>query len=129
VPDFLAAGSQLENVEFEIVNINGEVDTKIHQDDQYGQFHMLTIKSDLLNAENSMRYTFKHGRCTIPYIRVPEIEGTFCFEASHSKYTELSLAVKVIFYFLSLTKFGQVMNHNWLDISAGSSFQNAKCER
>ncbi|KAK2453121.1 En/Spm transposon [Trifolium repens] len=95
VPDFLAAGSQLENVEFEIVNINGEVDTKIHQDDQYGQFHMLTIKSDLLNAENSMRYTFKHGRCTIPYIRVPEIEGTFCFEASHSKYTELSLAVKV----------------------------------
>jgi hypothetical protein len=104
VPDFLAAGSQLENVEFEIVNINGEVDTKIHQDDQYGQFHMLTIKSDLLNAENSMRYTFKHGRCTIPYIRVPEIEGTFCFEASHSKYTELCLAVKVIFYFLIFNK-------------------------
>ncbi|PNX78427.1 gamma-irradiation and mitomycin c induced protein, partial [Trifolium pratense] len=56
---------------------------------------MLTIKSDLLNAENSMRYTFKHGRCTIPYIRVPDIEGTFCFEASHSKYTDLCLAVKV----------------------------------
>ncbi|XP_045808734.1 structural maintenance of chromosomes flexible hinge domain-containing protein GMI1 isoform X2 [Trifolium pratense] len=95
VPGCCAAGSQLENVEFEIVNIDGEVDTKIHQDDQYGQFHMLTIKSDLLNAENSMRYTFKHGRCTIPYIRVPDIEGTFCFEASHSKYTDLCLAVKV----------------------------------
>ncbi|GAU21116.1 hypothetical protein TSUD_10330, partial [Trifolium subterraneum] len=54
VPAVCAAGSQLENVEFEIVNIDGEVDTKIHQDDQYGQFHMLTIKSDLLNAENSI---------------------------------------------------------------------------
>ncbi|CAK8570173.1 unnamed protein product [Lathyrus sativus] len=98
VPDFCAVGGQLENIEFEIVNIDGEVDTKIHHDDQDCQFHMLTIKSDFFNAEESIRYTFKHGRCTIPSIRVPEIEGTFSFEASHSQYTRLrqDLEVQVI---------------------------------
>ncbi|XP_004498513.1 structural maintenance of chromosomes flexible hinge domain-containing protein GMI1 [Cicer arietinum] len=95
VPAICAAGCELENIEFEIVNIGGEVDAKFHHNDQDCQFHMLTIKSDLFNAEESIRYTFKHGRCTIPSIHVPDIEGTFCFEASHSQFTELCLAVKV----------------------------------
>ncbi|KAI5394106.1 structural maintenance of chromosomes flexible hinge domain-containing protein GMI1 isoform X3 [Lathyrus oleraceus] len=95
VPDFCAVGGQLENIEFEIVNIDGEVDTKIHHDDQDCQFHMLTIRSDFFNAEESIRYTFKHGRCTIPSISVPEIEGTFSFEASHSQYTMLRQDVEV----------------------------------
>lgn len=99
MPDFCAVGGQLENIEFEIVNIDGEVDTKIHHDDQDCQFHMLTIKSDFFNAEESIRYTFKHGRCTIPSISVPEIEGTFSFEASHSQYTMLRQDVEVIFFF------------------------------
>ncbi|RHN76722.1 hypothetical protein MtrunA17_Chr1g0146991 [Medicago truncatula] len=95
VPDFCATGGQLENIEFEIVNADGDVDMKIHNDDQECQFHMLTIKSGLSNADESIRYTFKHGRCTVPSIRVPEIEGSFCFEASYSQYTELCLIRKV----------------------------------
>ncbi|CAI8605727.1 unnamed protein product [Vicia faba] len=95
VPDFCAAGGQLENIEFEIVNIDGEVDTKIHHDDQNCQFHMLTIKSDFFSAEESIRYTFKHGRCTIPSICVPEIEGTFSFEACHTQYSRLCQDVEV----------------------------------
>jgi len=105
VPDFCAAGGQLENVKFEIVNIDGDVDTKIHHDNQDYQFHMLTIKSDLINAEESIRYLFKQGCCTVPFIRVPEIEGTFCFEVSHSQYTELCLAVKVIYFFFIIVIF------------------------
>ncbi|XP_058724701.1 structural maintenance of chromosomes flexible hinge domain-containing protein GMI1 isoform X2 [Vicia villosa] len=95
VPDICAAGGQLENIEFEVINIDGEVDTKIHHDDQHCQFHMLTIKSDFFSAEESIRYTFKHGRCTIPSINVPEIEGTFSFEASHTQYAGLCRDVEV----------------------------------
>lgn len=102
VPDFCAAGGQLENIEFEVINIDGEVDTKIHHDDQHCQFHMLTIKSDFFSTEESIRYTFKHGRCTIPSINIPEIEGTFSFEASHTQYTGLCLGVEVIFIYVYL---------------------------
>jgi len=112
VPKFCATGGQLENVEFEIVNADGDVDAKIHNDDQECQFHMLTIKSGLSNADESIRYTFEHGRCKVPSIRVPEFEGTFCFEASHSQYTELCLTAKVIFFF-SFNKILSVMNYNW----------------
>lgn len=100
VPDSCAAGGHLENIDFEIVKPDGDVDTKIHHSDQDHQFHMLTIKSDFFSTEELIRYTFKHGRCTIPSIRVPVIIGTFCFEACHSQYTELCLTVKVISLFI-----------------------------
>lgn len=111
VPDFCAAGGHLENIDFEIVNPDGEVDRKIHHSDKDGQFHMLTIKSDFLNAEESVRYTFMHGRCTVPLIRIPVNDGIFCFEAAHSQYSELCLIVQVI-SFMSLPIFGLASNNN-----------------
>ncbi|XP_027332090.1 structural maintenance of chromosomes flexible hinge domain-containing protein GMI1 [Abrus precatorius] len=95
VPDFCAAGGHLENINFEIVNPDGDVDIMFHHNDKDGQYHMLTIKSDLFSAQESIRYTFKHGRCTIPSIPIPISDGSFCFEAAHSQYTGLSLIVKV----------------------------------
>ncbi|KAK7293085.1 hypothetical protein RJT34_15946 [Clitoria ternatea] len=95
VPDFCVAGGHLENIEFEIVNSDGDIDTKFHHNENEGQFHLLTIKSDFFNTEDFIRYTLKHGRCTIPSIPIPANGGTFCFEAAHSQYTELCLAVEI----------------------------------
>ncbi|KAK7272945.1 hypothetical protein RIF29_13990 [Crotalaria pallida] len=95
VPDFCTVGGQLENIIFEVVDDVGDVDTTIHHDDKDGQIHMLTIKSDSFNADESIRYTFQHGCCTIPSIPIPLNEGTFCFEAAHSRHRELHLIVKV----------------------------------
>ncbi|XP_020206099.1 structural maintenance of chromosomes flexible hinge domain-containing protein GMI1 isoform X2 [Cajanus cajan] len=96
VPEFCVAGGHLESIDFEIVNPDDDVvDTKFHHNDQDGQYHMLTIKSDLFNADESIRYTFKHGRCTVPSIYIPVDDGTFCFDVAHSQYMELSLSVEV----------------------------------
>jgi hypothetical protein len=85
----------LENVVFEIVNSTGDIDEAIHNEKKYGQFHTLTIKSEFSNTEDSIQYIFKHGRCTVPAIPLPQREGIFCFEASHSCHPELHLSVKV----------------------------------
>lgn len=96
MPEFCYAGGHLENIDFEIVNPDEDVvDMKFHHNDKDGQYHMLTIKSDLFNAEQSIRYTFKHGRCTVPSIHIPVDDGTFCFEAAHSQYVELCLTAEV----------------------------------
>ncbi|XP_030933131.1 structural maintenance of chromosomes flexible hinge domain-containing protein GMI1 [Quercus lobata] len=95
VPEFCTAGTELENIIFEIVNSEGDVDETIHDEDKYGQSHTLTIKSESFNTEESIRYTFKHGRCTVPAIPLPQKNGMFCFEASHSRHPELNLSVQV----------------------------------
>ncbi|KAK7850486.1 structural maintenance of chromosomes flexible hinge domain-containing protein gmi1 [Quercus suber] len=95
VPEFCTAGTELENIIFEIVNSEGDVDETIHDEDKYGQSHTLTIKSESLNTEDSIRYTFKHGRCTVPAIPLPQKNGMFCFEASHSRHPELNLSIQV----------------------------------
>ncbi|XP_059434267.1 structural maintenance of chromosomes flexible hinge domain-containing protein GMI1 [Corylus avellana] len=95
VPEFCTAGTELENVVFEIVNSTGEVDEAIHDEKKYGQFHTLTIKSEFSNTEDSIQYIFKHGRCTVLAIPLPQSQGIFCFEASHSCHPELHLSVKV----------------------------------
>ncbi|XP_024029765.1 uncharacterized protein LOC21395118 [Morus notabilis] len=95
VPDVLMAGSILGNMVFEIVNSEGDVDETIHDEDKIGQSNLLTIKSDLDGMMESVRYTFKHGRCTVPVIPVPQREGSFCFSACHSRHSNLKLLVKV----------------------------------
>ncbi|KAH9724082.1 Structural maintenance of chromosomes flexible hinge domain-containing protein GMI1 [Citrus sinensis] len=79
VPECCTVGSQLEDITFEIVDSKGAVDVTIHDDDKSGQSHTLTIKSDLINTENSIRYAFRQGRCTVPAISLPQNEGCFCF--------------------------------------------------
>ncbi|KAH9724073.1 Structural maintenance of chromosomes flexible hinge domain-containing protein GMI1 [Citrus sinensis] len=95
VPECCTVGSQLEDITFEIVDSKGAVDVTIHDDDKSGQSHTLTIKSDLINTENSIRYAFRQGRCTVPAISLPQNEGCFCFVATHSQYTELNTSIKV----------------------------------
>ncbi|XP_038685259.1 structural maintenance of chromosomes flexible hinge domain-containing protein GMI1-like isoform X1 [Tripterygium wilfordii] len=95
MPEFCIAGSQLDNIIFEIVNSEGHVDKTIHDDERLGHFHTLKIKSDSFNAEDSLRYTFKHGRCTVPSIFLPKNEGSFCLVAAHPRHQELQLSVKI----------------------------------
>ncbi|KAI4307104.1 hypothetical protein L6164_030326 [Bauhinia variegata] len=95
VPDFCFAGERWENVDFEIVDPDGNIDKSIHHNDKDGQFHMLTIKLESVDVEDSIRYTFKDGHCTIPAITIPPNEDDFCFKAAHSQYPELYLLVKV----------------------------------
>ena len=80
---------------FEIVNSEGVVDDTIHDEEKSGQSHMLTIKADSHDAVESIRYTFKHGCCTVPAIPLPQREGSFCFSACHSRHSNLNLPVKV----------------------------------
>ncbi|XP_050387770.1 structural maintenance of chromosomes flexible hinge domain-containing protein GMI1 [Argentina anserina] len=95
VPDACVAGTQLENLVFEVVNSDGVVDATIHHEEKSGQLHMLTIKDDSSFMEESLRFTFNHGRCTVPTIFVPEVEESFNFVAAHSCYPELHLNIKV----------------------------------
>ncbi|XP_060675499.1 structural maintenance of chromosomes flexible hinge domain-containing protein GMI1 isoform X2 [Ziziphus jujuba] len=95
VPEFVTAGTQLENMVFEVVNSKGVVDDTIHNEENNGQSHMLTIKAELLNMDETIRYTFKHGRCTVPSIPLPQRGGVFSFQAGHSRHPELSLSVEV----------------------------------
>nr|POE97134.1 kinesin-like protein kin-14h [Quercus suber] len=66
VPEFCTAGTELENIIFDIVNSESDVDETIHDEDKYGQSHTLTIKSN----------------------------GIFSFEASHSCLPELNLSIQ-----------------------------------
>ncbi|KAJ4850803.1 hypothetical protein Tsubulata_009795 [Turnera subulata] len=93
VPEPCPAGSQLENVVFEVVDSQGVVDDAIHDDEKTGQSHLLILKSDLINTES--RHSFRHGSCTIPVIAIPPNEGDFCFTVSHSRYSELESRVNV----------------------------------
>lgn len=91
----MTAGTQLENMVFEVVNSKGVVDDTIHNEENNGQSHMLTIKAELVNMDETIRYTFKHGRCTVPSIPLPQRGGVFSFQAGHSRHPELSLSVEV----------------------------------
>ncbi|GLT63657.1 hypothetical protein SLA2020_362030 [Shorea laevis] len=96
VPDHCTAGSKLENLVFEVVNSKGVTDRTIHDDEQFGQYHTLTLKSDYFKAEDTIRYAFVQGCCVVPSIAIPQIEGPFHFIACHSRYTELHLSIQVL---------------------------------
>ncbi|KAK3419543.1 hypothetical protein EUGRSUZ_G00110 [Eucalyptus grandis] len=100
VPQLCAAGSQLENFVFEIVDTEGNLDENIHNDEENGHFHTLSIKLDSSVTKTTTLYAFQKGRCTIPSLTVPRDAGCFSFSAVHSRHRELSLSIKVAtFYF------------------------------
>ncbi|KAJ6422350.1 hypothetical protein OIU84_027332 [Salix udensis] len=37
-----------------------------------------------ITSKDPIRYTLRHGCCTIPAIQIPPIEGSFCFIVAHS---------------------------------------------
>ncbi|KAI9157714.1 hypothetical protein LWI28_026791 [Acer negundo] len=78
VPECCTAGSLLEDVVFEIVDSKGDIDVTVHDDEKSGQSHTLTIKSASISMEDSIRYAFRHGRCSVPAIPLPLNEGLFC---------------------------------------------------
>ncbi|EYU25236.1 hypothetical protein MIMGU_mgv1a019692mg [Erythranthe guttata] len=88
------AGSQLENIVFEITDTQGKVDENINDEEKHGQFHTLKIKSKSFDIDDSVRYSFRHGRCIIRSIPLPNIEGILSFSASHSRYPELNLDIE-----------------------------------
>ncbi|XP_043716489.1 structural maintenance of chromosomes flexible hinge domain-containing protein GMI1 [Telopea speciosissima] len=95
VPEYCPAGYQLKNIVFEVVDAKGVVDEAIHDEVKYGQSHTLTIKSGSLEIDGPVHYTFRHGRCTIPVIKVPSGQNVFHFEVAHSHHPELHMNFKI----------------------------------
>ncbi|XP_073119443.1 structural maintenance of chromosomes flexible hinge domain-containing protein GMI1-like [Henckelia pumila] len=89
------AGSELENIMFEIVNSDGVVDENINDNEKHGQIHTLTLKSDSMDMDDFVRYSFSRGRCTVRSINLPQRKGTFTFTASHSRYPDLKVDIEV----------------------------------
>lgn len=80
---------------FEITDSQGQVDETINDEDKHGQPHTLTIMSDSLEIDDTLRHSFHNGRCTIRSIRLPPTEGIFSLSAVHSRYPELKTVIKV----------------------------------
>lgn len=143
-PEFPAAGSQLKNIVFEIVNSEGDIDEIFHDEPKFGQTHTLTLKTGLEGSDDSVRYAFQHGRCVIPSINLPQEEGSFCLTAVHSYHPEIHLSVKVvttlqlsILYMYCPIKYWQIWIHvcrfkfwrlqNWSIIILGLTIQMELC--
>ncbi|ONK71070.1 uncharacterized protein A4U43_C04F4410 [Asparagus officinalis] len=45
--------------------------------------------------DDTIQYTFKNGRCTVPFVRVPKEQGPFSFSASHTQYPDLCENIEV----------------------------------
>ncbi|KAD2805557.1 hypothetical protein E3N88_38934 [Mikania micrantha] len=95
MPESCFAGSQLENLEFVVVNSMGDVDVNFHDDDKMGQSHTLVIKSQFMDFGESVKYIFREGRCIVRAVSVPSEEGEFTFVVAHSIYPELQLTLKL----------------------------------
>ncbi|CAI9092569.1 OLC1v1027852C1 [Oldenlandia corymbosa var. corymbosa] len=91
MPIRIAAGSHLNNLIFEVVKMDGEVDRDIHG----GHHHSLTIRSESIDLDESLTYDFHLGRCTVQKIPLPQKEGKFNIKATHSNHPELHLNVEV----------------------------------
>ncbi|KAF9624000.1 hypothetical protein IFM89_007698 [Coptis chinensis] len=79
VPEYCHAGSQLENIMFEVVDSEGAIDETIH-DMKFEIPHSLKITSEVSRIDDSLQYSFFHGRCTVPSIPLPQEEGNISFE-------------------------------------------------
>lgn len=95
IPERCVAGSQLENIAFEVVNLKGDVDVHFHDEDRLGQSHTLVIKSQFRDIDESVKYVFREGRCVVRAVPVPHEEGEFIFLVAHSRFSELQLTIKV----------------------------------
>ncbi|KAM7504877.1 hypothetical protein LguiB_003781 [Lonicera macranthoides] len=95
IPMICEAGSQLENLVIEVINSDGDVDESIHDEEMHGQSHTLMIKSESMDTDDSIRYSFRCGRCTVRAVPLPKKEGIFSFVAAHSRHPELHLTIEV----------------------------------
>ncbi|KAK9094031.1 hypothetical protein Scep_025500 [Stephania cephalantha] len=95
IPCNCAAGSQLENIEFVIVNSEGGVDETVHHDTKAGRSHTLKINSASSVMDEMCHYYFRKGRCIVPHISIPLDQGTFSFQAAYSQHPNLKLDIKV----------------------------------
>ena len=73
----------------------GDVDQTIHDDDKIGEPHILKLRTDMPDFDDSLRYAFRLGHCVIPSITFPWSEGSYVIEAFHSRHPELHLKFKV----------------------------------
>lgn len=89
------AGSVLEDMVFVVINTEGDVDETIHDDESCGQSHMLMIKSEPLDTDDSVKYSFHCGRCIVRAISLRQKEGIVRLVAAHSRYPELHLTMEV----------------------------------
>ncbi|KAL7600039.1 hypothetical protein Lser_V15G23597 [Lactuca serriola] len=85
--------SRLENLEFEIVDSEGDVDVNFHDEDKSGESHTLVIKSH--NVDEYVKYSFREGSCIVRAVPIPPEIGDFSFIAAHARHQELQLIVKV----------------------------------
>ncbi|KAG4172718.1 hypothetical protein ERO13_A11G015200v2 [Gossypium hirsutum] len=95
IPEHCLAGSTLENISFEVIDSTGDVDGTFHDDEKCGRFHTLVVKSESHQIDDSIRYAFKHGRCNIASLPLPQTEGPLFFKAFHSRYTQLYCDVEI----------------------------------
>nr|XP_043610523.1 structural maintenance of chromosomes flexible hinge domain-containing protein GMI1 [Erigeron canadensis] len=96
IPETCFAGSQLENLEFEVIDSKGDVDVNFHDEDKIGQSHTLVIKSQFEDIDESVKYVFRKGRCIVRSVPVPSEIGEFSVVVAHSRCSELQLTVKVL---------------------------------
>ncbi|XP_073032528.1 structural maintenance of chromosomes flexible hinge domain-containing protein GMI1 isoform X1 [Primulina eburnea] len=92
---YCEAGSELENILFEIVDADGVVDENINDNEKHGQIHTLILKSDSMDVDNFVRYSFSRGRSTVRSIHLPQREGIFTLTAFHSHYPDLKVDIEV----------------------------------
>lgn len=87
---------------FEIVNSDGVVDETINDNENGGISHTLVLKSESTDIDDSVRYRFCQGCCTVRAIPLPQIEGRFSFTAAHSRYPKLNMTITVAISFLQI---------------------------
>jgi len=91
VPSYCPAGTHLKNVVFGIFDSDGAIDVMIH-----GHQHTLTIKSESSRIDDTVQYTFKNGRCIVPFIPVPVENGPFRLLVSHTQNPDLCVNIEVL---------------------------------
>ncbi|KAK9672435.1 hypothetical protein RND81_12G100500 [Saponaria officinalis] len=94
VPEVCHAGSKLKDIVFEVIDPDGVTDQNIHDDNKHGRPHTLKLRTGLPDNDSS-RYSFRNGRCTVPSITLPKQKGDFFIEAVHFQHPELHLKFKV----------------------------------
>ncbi|GER34307.1 gamma-irradiation and mitomycin c induced 1 [Striga asiatica] len=89
------AGSTLKNIVFEVIDSKGNIDESIHDEVKHGRSHTLTLKSNSLDIDDFVSYSFRCGQCTIRSVPLPQRGGIFSFSAAHSRYSELNFTIEV----------------------------------
>ncbi|KAL6640164.1 hypothetical protein ACP70R_022013 [Stipagrostis hirtigluma subsp. patula] len=97
VPESCPAGSLLENIMFEVSDIDGVIDESID-----GPLHTLIITMNGLPLLEGAQYAFKLGRCVVSNVQVPHEQGIVNIVAYHTHYPELRTTVQLQVHALDL---------------------------